>query len=93
MFLKYKWCKIFILPIYRRIRGRGVHFWNQFRALYVDATLEFFMTARGVILLVFYSYRVFPFEMETFDLEMMTSNFPIYICGSIVCMYVWFLGK
>ena len=56
----------------------------------VDATLEFFMTARGVILLVFYSYRVFPFEMETFDLEMMTSNFPIYaICGSIV----QFLGK
>ena len=56
----------------------------------MDATLEFFMTARGVILLVFYSYRVFPFEMETFDLEMMTSNFPIYaICGSIVR----FLGK
>ena len=28
------------------------------------------MTAAGVILLVFYSYGVFQFGMETFDLEM-----------------------
>ena len=60
----------------------------------MDATLEFFMTARGVILLVFYSYRVFPFEMETFDLEMMTSNFPIYIVyGSIRMVFRQIIEK
>ena len=73
MFLNFKWHKIILY-------GRGDILQNQMMFLKsiwstVDATLEFFMTARGVILLVFYSYRVFPFEMETFDLEMMTSNF------------------
>ena len=32
------------------------------------------MTAGGVILLVFYSYGVFQFGMETFDLEMAILN-------------------